>query len=95
MPARCPPIYTRTSGANYIDETIAYLGGAIDRNFQVWGYSFESYRPLQPEGRNPDSYEEAVEQLKDFCIQRGAWMDEHIDTLRQYSHPSKNKKFNH
>lgn len=80
---------------NYIDETIAYLGGAIDRNFQVWGYSFESYRPLQPEGRNPDSYEEAVEQLKDFCIQRGAWMDEHIDILRQYSHPSKNKKFNH
>ena len=33
--------------------------------------------------------------LKDFCAQRGAWMDEHIDILRQYSHESKNKKFNH
>ena len=33
--------------------------------------------------------------MKDFCTQRGAWMDEHIDILRQYSHESKNKKFNH
>ena len=37
----------------------------------------------------------AVAQMKRFCIERGAWMDENIDILRQYSHESKNKKFNH
>ena len=33
--------------------------------------------------------------MKDFCTERGEWMDEHIDILQQYSHPSKNKRFNH
>ena len=36
-----------------------------------------------------------VEQLKEFCQERGAWMDENIETLLQFCHPSKNKKFNH
>jgi spore coat protein H len=79
----------------YIDETIAYLGPAIDRNFSVWGYTFEDYRPLTPDSRNPDDYLEAVDQLKDFCRDRGYWMDENIDKLLQFCHPSKNKKFNH
>ena len=34
---------------DYIDESIAYLGPAIDRNFEVWGYTFEEYLPLEPE----------------------------------------------
>lgn len=45
--------------------------------------------------RNPHSHAAAVAQMKRFCIERGAWMDENIDILRQYSHESKNKKFNH
>lgn len=32
--------------SQYIDQTIEYLGPAIGRNFEVWGYSFEEYRPL-------------------------------------------------
>ena len=80
---------------NYIDETIAYLGPAIDRNFAVWGYTFEEYRPLNPDSRNPEDFGVAVEQMKDFIAERGEWMDEHIDILRQYGHPSKNKKYNH
>ena len=80
---------------NYIDETIAYLGSAIDRNFTVWGYTFEEYRPLNPDSRNPEDFDAAVEQMKDFIAERGEWMDEHIDILRQYGHPSKNKKYNH
>ena len=80
---------------NYIDETIAYLGPAIDRNFEVWGYTFEEYRPLDPDSRNPADYDAAVDQMKEFFAERGEWMDEHIDILRQYGHPSKNKKYNH
>ena len=79
----------------YIDETEAYLGDAIDRNFAVWGYTFESgHDLLQPAERNPRSYEEAIAQMKEFLAERIAWMDENIDTLRQYSAESKVKKFN-
>ena len=51
---------------NYINETIAYLGPAIDRNYEKWGYSFQSfyngkvYDYLLPIERNPRNYEEAV-----------------------------------
>ena len=27
---------------NYIDETVAFLGDAIERNFEVWGSSFSN-----------------------------------------------------
>ncbi|MBQ8498130.1 MAG: CotH kinase family protein [Clostridia bacterium] len=67
----------------YIDETIAYLGDAIDRNFERWDDAF-IYDLLLPYERNPDTYEEAVTDLKDFIHVRGEWMDENIDTLRQY-----------
>ena len=79
----------------YIDDVIEYLGPAIDRNFEVWGYTFEEYLPLIPEERNPEDYEEAVNQMKDFIVERGAWMDENIEILKQYCHESKVKKFNH
>lgn len=79
----------------YIDEVIAYLGPTIDRNFEVWGYAFTEYTPLIPQERNPTDYAAAVQQLRDFIHQRGAWMDKNIETLLQYCHESRNKKFNH
>ena len=79
----------------YIDDTVAFLGPAIDRNFEVWGYTFEEYTPLRPAERNPENYEAALTQLKDFIHVRGTWMDENIETLLQYCHESKVKKFNH
>lgn len=106
----------------YLDETIAWLGPAIDRNFKVWGYSFDidklnkaEYR--QPsiekikeikekagndtellnklllearEDENPKNFKEAIKQLRDCMKDRGMWMDEHIDTLRQFCSDSKN-----
>lgn len=81
--------------AGYINDVVDYLGPAIDRNFEVWGYTFEEFRPLQPDERNPVDYEAAIRQMKEFIYDRSAWMDEHIDSLLQFSHESKNKKFNH
>ena len=78
----------------YIDAAAEYLGPAAERNFRVWGYAFDEDM-IQPAERNPRSHEEAIEQMRDFCHERGEWMDEHIEILRQYSHLSKNKKFNH
>ena len=80
---------------DYIDQVVAYLGPAVQRNFQRWGYSFEGFRPLLPDSRNPDSFADAVEDLKEFIRQRGAWMDEYIDVVQQYGHPSVNKRYNH
>lgn len=67
----------------YIDETIAYLGDAIDRNNERWDKDF-AYDLLIPPERNPDSYEEAVQDMKQYIHVRGEWMDENIDMLRQY-----------
>lgn len=84
---------------NYIDETIEYLGEAIDRNYDVWGYTFErEYQDsklefLYPIEKNPQSFEEAVLQYKNFLIERGNWLDSNIDSLSQYSHYSKNKLY--
>jgi hypothetical protein len=77
----------------YIDKTTEYLGDAVQRNFEKWGYSFEEgYDLLYPSDRNPRSYEEAKTLLKSVIIYRGNWLDENIHTLRQYSAESKVKR---
>ena len=102
--------------AELIDGTVSYLGDAVERNYEVWGYVFEvpeddypSYRLydgesgfvfdasradevnyLFPIERNHLSYEASVEQLKTWLYARGAWLDEHIESLRQYCAESKN-----
>ena len=84
---------------NYIDESVLYLGEAVNRNFEVWGYTFKRENQtspmefLQPIERNPQNYEEAINQYKTFLKERGNWLDENIDSLLQYSHPSKNKLY--
>ena len=80
--------------SGYIDAVVEWLCPAVDRNFSVWGYTLEK-NMVSPAWRNPRTHEAAVAQMKRFCAERGAWMDAHIDILRQYSHESKVKKFNH
>lgn len=80
----------------YIDNTVAYLGDAIDRNYEVWNGVYEDQTiQLQPSERNLKSYPEAINQLKDSIKKRGKWLDENIEILKQFSHESKVKKFNH
>ena len=54
----------------YMDAVIEYLGPAVERNFEVWGYTWNKYM-INPEERNPRNYEEAVGQMRDFCHERG------------------------
>lgn len=85
----------------YIDETVAYLSDAIDRNYEKWGYSFQSeyngksYDYLFPAERNVRTYEEAIDQLKDCIHQRLEHMDAHMERLYTLCHSSLNKKYNH
>lgn len=83
---------------NYIDETVAYLGPALDRNNEKWGYSFEQsidQITLKPVERNPKNHSEAINQLKSTIIERGNYMDNTIESLYALSHGSINKKYNH
>lgn len=80
----------------YIDSIVSYLGDAIDRNFSVWGYTFQAENGLlSPDSRNPASYEKAIANLKNHIVNRGKFMDKYIETIAQFSHESKVKKFNH
>ena len=83
-----------------IDAAVDYLGPAIERNYRRWGELFEPEQldadnRLEPLERNPRSYEDALGQLKGWIAERGEWLDTYIDNLRQYSHESMVKKFNH
>ena len=78
---------------SYIDSVIEYLGPAIERNNQRWQQAYEEDTLLYPAERNPHSYEEAVNQLKNFFIVRTRWMDDNIESLKQYCADSKIKKY--
>ena len=94
---------------SYIEETDLWLGSAVERNFEVWGYSFDpmqldAYQRRRPKKLsldpseaaeqlrrvNPSSHEEALEWMRDYMVERGRWLDDHIDALMQYCQESKN-----
>ena len=75
---------------DFIDSSAAYLGDAAARNYALWG----NHAYLLPLDRNPASYEESIQQIKDFLNARISFLDENIEMLRQYSAESKIKKYN-
>lgn len=89
---------------HYILETVDWLGSAVDRNFSVWGYSFdpdqlsilERRRPISGDTTttiydlNPSDFEEALDWMLTYIRYRGDWLDHHIDSLYQYCQTSKN-----
>ena len=79
----------------YIDSTDKWLGEAARRNDEIWGYvydlsNYNSRNFLIPVERNVTSHQQAVDQLKDYIIRRGRWLDDHIESLYQYCADSKN-----
>lgn len=79
----------------YMDDTLAFLGDAVDRNNARWAEYIASDPLMDPEGegRNPHSQEEAVAMLKDNLFSRMEWMDENIDYLLQFCAASANKEY--
>ena len=80
----------------YIRDTVAYLGPAVERNFERWGSSFDEPLLENEKGapdRNLHSHEEAVAQLNTFLDNRLKWMDENIEALQSYSADSRIKKY--
>lgn len=86
---------------SYIDNVVEYLGPAIERNDEVWGWSYdpnllEIRQRREPDGdetleeANPHSYADAVGRMKGYMFSRAEWLDENIENLYQYCHRSKN-----
>ncbi|RHR08070.1 spore coat protein CotH [Pseudoflavonifractor sp. AF19-9AC] len=88
-------VLSETYLLDYIDDTLAYLGPAVERNNQRWNEAMTQWEPLSPASRNLHSHEEAVTQLKEWLYERGIWLDENLHTIQQYCHPSRNKTYNH
>lgn len=65
-----------------VDENIEYLGSAVDRNFDLWGYTFDEY--MLSEDRDPRSFDDAIDMLKDAIVTRGAFLDDNIESLYDY-----------
>lgn len=94
---RTGPLSDQTM-AEMIDGASQWLGDAITRNFAIWGYTFDTEKAdrfnfLHPVSRTPEDYSGALKQMKEYLKQRCGWMDKNIETLKQYSHPSRNKRY--
>ena len=83
---------------NYITETTEWLGEEIDRNYDVWGDVWDytdkdavrkSFNYLTPLERNLRTYNESIEQLRTYITNRGEWLDDNIEILKQYCHNSR------
>ena len=66
----------------YIDETVAYLGKALERDRLIWGYVFESDFLTNEENafgiienRNVDTYEEEIERIKLALHKHSSYLD--------------------
>lgn len=70
-----------------IDDKVLHLGDSVDRNFNLWGYTFNMElltRDKEGLSRDPVNYDESIRMLKDEIINRGKFLDENIETLYQY-----------
>ncbi len=61
----------------WIDHHVEWLQPAIDRNFEVWDYFLGENIWIQPEPI-PETHAEEVQYMKDWIIERLAWLDENM-----------------
>lgn len=79
---------SNTSLMNRIDTEVELLGPAIERNFEVWGYTFNQNllaKDSLGQVRDPSSYEEAVEMLKNTIQLRLEYLDANLIILYDLS----------
>lgn len=74
---------------SYIEDTIEYLGPAIDRDWARWGYYYEhgdyfAYQNAEYPNRNTYTHREEVERILKTLSEHAKWMDEHLDSLYQF-----------
>ena len=78
----------------YIDENLDFIAPALARNDARWGSGTAGKGTSVPYREIFDSRSAAEGQLKGYLRNRGKWLDENIETLRQYSASSRVKQYN-
>lgn len=76
--------------AALVDGTSSYLAPALARDRSRWAEGAGQDAGTQAEDAGNDAAA-----LRERLLARAAWLDRYIDNLRQYSHESMVKKFNH
>ena len=72
----------------FIDSTVLHLGDAIDRDWDRWGYYYESdicLKSANGNDRNTNSHVEEIKKIKNVLSIHSQWLDENIDSLYQFS----------
>ena len=65
-----------------IDGMVRMNRAAFDRNFERWNVLGANVWPNSwPEEELPQTYDEEIARLKDYCSRRWAWLDENINAL--------------
>lgn len=82
-------ILSDESIGDFVYETVAYLGDAVERDWARWGYYYTDGNylksdPYKKEDRNTDSYQEEVDKIMNVLSVHAAWMDKHLDSLYQF-----------
>ncbi len=73
-----------------IDTSVSHLGTALDREWDRWGYYYYGdYFSLENMvvSTITTTHEEEIEEMKTTLFTHSAWMDEHLDSLYQFSIP--------
>ncbi len=72
----------------FVNETVEYLGEAIERDWARWGYYYTAGNCLKSgiyeKDRNTKTYQDEVNKILNVLSVHGAWMDEHLDSLYQF-----------
>lgn len=77
-------VLSNTEIEDRINADVIYLSNAAERNFEVWGYTFNQEllsNDLEGKSRDPRNYEEAISMLKDTISNRLLYMDNHLENL--------------
>lgn len=71
---------------NMIDENYIYIEDAAERNFEVWAYTLKINMLEMDNGkvRDPKSFDEAIDMLKDAIDTRSKFLDKNIDKLYEF-----------
>lgn len=74
---------------NYLKETNSYLGEAIERDWDRWGYYYANANYLEIENglqvnRNMRTYEMEVDKIIKTLSEHSAWLDSNLDSLYQF-----------
>lgn len=73
----------------YVEETMEYLGTAIERDWARWGYYYRDGNYLKSDAisenhKNTKTYEEETERMLHILAEHGQWLDDNMDSLYQF-----------